>query len=651
MSQEVTQESPLCPICDGPMALRHGGKGNFWGCKRYPACKGSMDEHEKDRGRIVQMYINMGMRPRATQLEAKDIVGAKADGVIIDEAAKLSNIIDEAAKLPEPKPMNPVMEKFYANKPLADPRLSEDEARKRQAEVDAAAKAKKQAHLDKLKVRAVAVAETLTEKHGEPRKSFQPSKYQQAIFDWVKTVKSGNLVVEALAGSGKTTTGVQLLELLDPDDNIAFVAFNAHIAKELAKRAPKYVQVMTYHSLGYRICRKAWGNDIKVDENGDKVGNILKALIDKETKGYLYSPIRQIVSLVKANLSGTSDSELANIVDHYGIELNGDEELVFAAVQLIIERCKAETGVVDFDDMIWLPLVHELPPVKFDFIFVDEAQDTNRSQMTLALRCIRPDGRIVAVGDRHQSLYGFRGADVNAIPNLIDNLHATVLPLSITYRNPKLVVDLVKSKFPYIPLEAAENAKDGVVKYLSENEAIGMLQEGDMVLCRCNAPLVGPAFQLIRAGKKAMIRGRDIGKGLIVLLRKFRFDDVDELLKALNEYLLKEEQRLIDQNKNQAAQMLRDKVETIMALADGCDEVIDLEHKINTIFKDDNQGVVFSSVHRAKGLEAERVFILQPELMPHPMAKQDWEQVQERNIEYVAYTRTLDTLILVTSSK
>jgi superfamily I DNA/RNA helicase len=57
--------------------------------------------------------------------------------------------------------------------------------------------------------------------------------------------------------------------------------------------------------------------------------------------------------------------------------------------------------------------------------------------------------------------------------------------------------------------------------------------------------------------------------------------------------------------------------------------------------------VTFSSVHRAKGLEADNVFIIKPSSMPSPRAKKQWEQVQEQNIRYVAFTRAKDTLYMV----
>jgi len=480
---------------------------------------------------------------------------------------------------------------------------------------------------------------------GKTQKAFKPSPYQQAIFDWITDGKGKNLVVEAGAGSGKTTTGVMALELLDPALHIAFIAFNSHIVKELKTRAPQHVNVMTYHSLGYRQCREVYGNDIVIDE--DKVRKILLDIIDKKTHWALYAPICRIVSLVKANLLGTSIEEIQQIVDHHGIELNGNQDLVFAAVQLAVEFSAEQTNVIDYDDMCWLPIIHNLKSPKYDFVFVDEAQDTNKNQIQLALRAVKKTGRIVAVGDRNQSLYGFRGADVDAIPNLIDSLDADILPLSITYRNPKSVVDLVNSEFPHIPLEAADFAKPGTIMTITESEATRMYKVGDMVLCRCNAPLVGPAFELIRNGVKAIIRGRDIGKNLMNLIDKFSAEDVGELMKLMEKYREKEVKKLVDAEKNQQAQSLEDKIDTVIALADGCEMIYEIETKIKTIFSDHSEGVVFSSVHKAKGLEAERVYILEPDLMPHPMAKKSWEMTQEINIKYVAYTRSLDTLVFV----
>jgi ribosomal protein S27AE len=469
------------------------------------------------------------------------------------------------------------------------------------------------------------------------------SQYQIEIFRHISSMKdSDNLVVEALAGTGKTTTIAQSTKLLPRDKKIVVVVFNKHNVAPVQAKVPNYVHVCTYHSLAFAACRKAWG-DVKV--NDKKVDMILESILDKSVYKALFPTIRQIVSLVKANLSGTSSEELEDIVSYYGIEVNGDAAMIFDAVARVIEISSSTTKVIDYDDMCWLPIVHSVVMEKYDYVYVDEAQDTNRNQIAIALSSVSETGHIIAVGDRHQSMYGFRGADANAIPNLIESLEAKVLPLSITYRNPQCVVDVVNNKFPEIPLEGT--GKAGSISTISYELGLVKYAAGDMVLCRTNAPLVPPVFDLIRRGVKATIRGRDIGKGLLVLVKKMKVTDVTDLLRKLEEYKNNEVRKLLAADKNAQAQTISDKVDTIAALADGVNSIFDLENRINTIFSDEVEGVVFSTIHRAKGLEANNVFILQPELLPHPMAKKDWEKVQEKNIEYVALTRTLENLIYV----
>jgi DNA helicase-2/ATP-dependent DNA helicase PcrA len=482
---------------------------------------------------------------------------------------------------------------------------------------------------------------------------FLPSEYQVAIYDWVKSHMADGggkraLVVKALAGSGKTTTGVKMLSFLSKDLDIIYLAFNNRIAEHMRTKLPDYVNCKTYHALGFAAIR-GFEKNVTVDK--DKVNKIIDRFLDPYSQRSLYSPIQQIVSLVKANLTSTSVEDLQFIVDRYGIELNGDADMIFGVIPSIIEQCKAMTNIIDFDDMCWLPVVLDLPMKKFNFIFVDEAQDTNKVQIALALMSMDEESRIVAVGDEYQSIYGFRGADVDAIPNLIQHFDADVLPLSVTYRCPRSHVLQINRLFPDIGLEFAPDAKDGIIRNITKADFIKEVKPADMVLCRTNAPLVPHAFSLIRDGLKAVILGRDIGTGLITMIRKTvkkqRISNINELIVALTEYSSRESQKLSDQNKNAQAQALQDKTETIFALCDGIDTIDELEGKINSIFSDDVEGVVFSSVHKAKGLEAERVYILHSELMPHPMAKSSWEVQQENNIKYVAYTRSLSELIFV----
>lgn len=474
---------------------------------------------------------------------------------------------------------------------------------------------------------------------------FTPSKYQSAIFNWHDVATANKqahaLVVQAVAGSGKTTTGVVALQDHVPDNlNAAAIAFNKSIADTLVEKLQGRT-VKTYHAFGLANLTAAFGQ-IKVDAN--KVDLILKdRLVYWERQ--LISPVKKLVSLCKNNLIEPTDENLSSLCIYYGIETNGDVDKVFSLAQQAYKESLAITQVIDFDDMISMPLLLHVPMKSYDYLFVDELQDTNPAQAELVAKSLSSNGIIVGYGDVRQSIYAFRGADTEAMPKFCQRFNADQLPLSITYRNPLEVVKLVNTSFPDIQFEAFEKAIQGEVKSDSFNK-VDFIPD-DMVLCRTNAPLVKPCFELIRKGIKAIIRGRDIGQNLISMINKFKINDLNELLRRLVLYRDSELMKLISSNKTTQAQLLDDKVETVLALSEGCITIDDLKNRITTVFSDDVAAITFSSIHKAKGLEARRVFILKPELLPHPMAKTPWEIQQEQNLKYVAFTRALETLVFV----
>lgn len=484
---------------------------------------------------------------------------------------------------------------------------------------------------------------------------FVPSPYQEKIFDFVANGK-GNAVVEAVAGSGKTTTIVKALELTKPTDKVAFLAFNKHIATELKKRAPDHVHVSTIHSLGYSVLRKL---EQKPEIDNDKTGTHMDSVypIDKSVETSLRiqnrqkrGHLRKLVSLCKATLIDYENvNEVNEMCERYGIDMNGETDEIISNLPVVMKSCEEDLETIDFDDMIYLPLVNKRLRInfeKFDFLFIDEAQDLNKSQIEFVMNSLQPQtGRIIAVGDRKQSLYGFRGADVEAIPRLIKMLDATVLPLSISYRCPKSVVAKAKEIVPQI--ESSETAPDGEILEIKYDTFLNEVQAGDMVICRTNAPLVKPAFEVIRRGTKSIIRGKDIGSQLVNFVERFQAVDLSSLEVMMAEYSAKEYQRLLDRGKELAAEMVMDKLETIRSVSMECRTVSELTTKLDMLFSDSNIGVVFSSIHRSKGLEADKVYILKPEIIRHPKAKFDWELEQEANTEYVAITRSKSKLIYV----
>lgn len=239
----------------------------------------------------------------------------------------------------------------------------------------------------------------------------------------------------------------------------------------------------------------------------------------------------------------------------------------------------------------------------------------------------------------HNSIYGFRGAMIGAMDRMQSKLQAEQLPLPISYRCAKSVIALAQTIVPQI--QARPDAPDGLVEDCS---GLSLVKAGDMVLCRNNAPLVKPCFELIRNGVKATIKGRDIGTNLVNLIRKVEKRNPSysflQLLANVQDYVDEQSAKLTAQHKESQAASLQDQGETIVALSEACHSLADLENRVKTIFSDDVQGVIFSTIHKIKGGEADRVFIIKPELLgPQKYDTKSWQLEQLQNLNYVAITR------------
>ena len=140
--------------------------------------------------------------------------------------------------------------------------------------------------------------------------------------------------------------------------------------------------------------------------------------------------------------------------------------------------------------------------------------------------------------------------------------------------------------------------------------------------------------------KKAIIKGSDIGIHLIELIGKI--NNLEKLVKfwetelATFRHDLKAE-GVLNPNEHSGYSALEDKVRTLLFLARLSDSILDLKYKIKSIFTDEIQGICLSTVHKIKGLEANRVFIIRPDLLPMQNVK-SWQYIQEKNLEYVAIT-------------
>lgn len=477
-------------------------------------------------------------------------------------------------------------------------------------------------------------------------------KYKQAILDVYQSTNK-NIFVKATAGSGKTYLLLQLMKNTQPFKRCLFLAFNKSIAEELSRKVPDGIEVATIHSKAFKTLLGAFHYKPKIVENKNFL--VAKKVISEEPFGenrkryfsYLYNIIG-LYNLLNLNLAFTFE-DARKVCEMYGEEMN--EYLWKDITAIDIKRTKDESRLqmndfceLDFTDMLLLTYKYvpdERFP-KYDVVFIDEAQDLNPLQRELILKMIKPNGRFIAVGDDKQTIYSFQGSNLNSFEMLSSRPNTEIMPLSMTYRCGKKIVEAAKEIFPE-GIEAYEGNEDGIVRRGNVFEA----REGDYVLCRNNFPLVEVFIKLISQRKKAVILGKDFGKSILNILDKINsLDELDELLVKCAK-LLKEEgiQRPTFHPRYISLQEKCDIIRLVYRTVG--ETFISTKELIEEMFGDDNgaSAVTLTTIHKSKGLEADRVFFLQPDLIPSKYAQTDLELYGERCLKFVAITRAKKELI------
>lgn len=485
------------------------------------------------------------------------------------------------------------------------------------------------------------------------------SPQQEAIFAFF-TNPVGNLVVRARAGTGKTTTIIEAVRHihLDTEGNsprILVCAFNKRIQEELQRKlAGSGAEAVTLHSLGYKFLRGAWG-DLRVDNDveDERIEKAVQATGDDSPPWEVRTAIKKLIGIAKGAAPFGSVDDLAElaaahdcVVDDDGYPLDWIAAVARTAMDLA--RTPDSLGRITFDDMLFVPVANVYAIPLYDWVIVDEAQDMNESQLLIARGACKKDGHIVVVGDDRQAIYGFRGADSHALDRLKRELCAEELGLNTTYRCPRTVVEHAQRLVP--DFFAAPFAPAGTVDTVSLDDLRTLVDPGDAILSRTNAPLVSLCLGLIRKGTPAKIEGRDVGKALAARAKKLKATTVEDFLRRLSLWGTRARTRAVARGRSvdQKLQEISDIEMTLEALTEDAKSVDDIYRRCEAMFGDvagnGNGGlVVLSTVHKAKGLEWNRVFLLEGTLYCYGN-RQDRE---EANIEYVAVTRAKQTLVLV----
>jgi DNA helicase II / ATP-dependent DNA helicase PcrA len=527
----------------------------------------------------------------------------------------------------------------------------------------------------------------------------QPSAYQYRIFTEVASGR-GNLLVRARAGTGKTWTILRALDYVKPKARVALFAFNKAIVEVLRARAPKGVRVCTLHSFGHNIIEQeiTYHREQAFEVDRSKTFRIAEDIYGDEIDGHpvrgYFSVLSDLVSKAKDTMTAADIDALDALADRFGLDLPLDaprhpeiclhcgvrsvrkdgcgsggahefpeaetcvelaedafEErsartLFLEASARVLTRSAEVVGIIDYGDMCWLPLKLEMPIRQYDVIFVDETQDLSPAQIQLLLRAVKPDGRVIAVGDDFQCLYAFRGADLDTVEKLKAVLRAKELPLPLSYRCSRAVADLAREDVP--DFETLPDAPAGYVGHRSLDQLVADARPGDFIISRSNAPLLGVCYALTAAGKRAVVKGSDVQGALITFIAKFEENDVGEFLKQLDAWRDAEQERL--ETKKRRTSSMQDKYECARELVSKASSVADALRTARKMFVSDQKledeesdlradVITLGTTHKLKGLEAERVWML-----VDTYSREDGGE--ERNCWYVAVTRARTSLYL-----
>lgn len=507
----------------------------------------------------------------------------------------------------------------------------------------------------------------MTKKKKEENKEYKPSKYQLAIYDFVEH-GLGNAVISASAGSGKTYTIIKLLDYIPKDKKVLIVAFNRDIRQEIKAKVTnaghKNVQVDTFHSLGYKILNANFNRRfVNTDPNEYKYSNYISNNISqlstintfrlgKQFSQYL-SNIQNLVNFGRCYLSETVE-DLDKVCERYGIICIADEKEVAVKVLEWGEKCLDE---IDYTDMVWLPNTLHLDSkfYKYDWIIVDECQDLNMVEKDMLFTCRRMGTRMLFFGDKAQAIYSFSGADSEAFDKLRELEGTIQLPLSISYRCPKNIVEYVHYLVPTIEYDKKNKIKGEII----ENANLSDVKDGDMILCRNNAPLAKIYIELLRNGVKTKILGKDYSANLSKTIKNTKeellnvdlsmqgvFSKLYDIFYYLVETTMHKQNITKEEALTSSSIIAKlDEIKVLEILSGGLTTSKELQERIKDIFTDNKEsGIILSTIHKSKGLESPNVYIACKSLMPSKTAKQPWEIEQENNLIYVAYTRTKNKL-------
>lgn len=506
-------------------------------------------------------------------------------------------------------------------------------------------------------------------------KKISYSEYQKQFFaacaDLLIEDSYNNILLSAVAGSGKTFSIVECIKFFPRHAKIHFFAFNKSIAEELKIKMPK-ANVTTIHSYGMRMIQTL-GIKLKVDSN--KYWSIAEEAIKdcnpefatKKEKNCFAFNMLKLYDLFRVNLLEITDDKQ---LDRYTITQlclnNGIEESyqlynVFCIFWVLQKKYNAQmlkkssTGKefkIDFTDMIYLPVQFqkELQFPKNDIVIGDEVQDWSVCQQAI-VSLAKGNGKSIMVGDEKQSIYLFAGADAKAWKKLETQDKTVKMPLSVCYRCAKSIVEKARTVYDHI-LPFDGQIEGEVIE--GDSADVFDAEIGDFVLCRNTRPLISLWYDFTVMNKKSYVKGDETKKELLKLIESVSEMNVEDGLNRLDYKLQVLHEKLLTQGvepeKNYSYCNFVEQIECVKILIEKSDcinNMSDLYAILENVFSGSPQEkICLMTMHKSKGLEADNVYIIRLDLLPSKYAQTEEQLLQEKNLKYVAFTRAKKKLII-----
>jgi len=474
-----------------------------------------------------------------------------------------------------------------------------------------------------------------------------PTPEQASIIEAAVKTKD-NLLISALAGAAKTTTLAMICAAL-PGQPILSLAFNKRIAEEMQKKLPSWVSSSTINSLGHRAWAGHIGRKLKVSP--DKNYTLLKEEVEKlkgQAKSDAYETFADTKNAIsRAKLNGYIPEgslreiprviSLSDYLDSFDEPLSGAQLDLINSVLLRSIR-HAFDGNIDYDDQIYMPTLFGGVFPRFPINLVDETQDLSPLNM-LFLQKLVGDRRIIAVGDRNQSIYAFRSASTRSMEILKSTFSMTEMTLSISFRCPIAIVELAREHTP--TMQWADWAAAGEIHILGTWKAADIL-DNSAIICRNNAPLMKLAYRMLRAGRGIKLVGTDLGPQLTKTFQRLGPESLtqEQVLTAIDKW---ERERLA---KSKAKAAISDKAECLRVFAGFGPTLSAAIAYVQRLFASGGT-IQLLSGHKAKGLEWDAVYHLDCWRIPSPYAESPEDLQQEANLDYVITTRSKDKLFFI----